>query len=300
MSAPGDWRANPKYAWCAIARHEVPLDGAALAPAELAAEVRAQASRCIQCPDAVCTHACPLHNRIPEWLELAADGRFLEAAAVSRETSSMPEICARTCAQGRRLCEEACLLGGHSDPVAIALVEQFINDFALAEAAPEAAPAMPNGFTVAVVGSGPGALTCADHLAATGYDVTVFEATEEPGAPLLRGFGTFKLSRDVVHRRVRLLVDRGVKFCIGVEMGRELSLDLLREDFDAIFLSFGRQSAKPQTLPPFETSSAVSALPGVFIGGDAVDDPSLLVHAVRDGRAAALGIDRYLQARTEG
>ena len=128
------------------------------------ATAREQASRCINCPDPSCAKTCPLGNRIPEWLGLAADGRFLEAAEISRSTSNMPEICGRVCPQ-ERLCEGACILNARSEPVAIGAVEKFINEYAFAHDAVDAAVAPPNGFKVAVIGSGPGGLACADQLA---------------------------------------------------------------------------------------------------------------------------------------
>src|SRR5215831_615178 len=95
------------------------------------ATVREQASRCINCPDPACARTCPLGNRIPEWLALTADGKFLEAAELSRSTSNMPEICSRVCPQ-ERLCEGACILNGRSEPICIGAIEKFINEYALA------------------------------------------------------------------------------------------------------------------------------------------------------------------------
>ena len=95
------------------------------------ATVREQASRCIQCPQPSCQEGCPLANRIPEWLALAAEGRFLEAAEISQATSNMPEICPRVCPQ-ERLCEGACILVGHAEPISIGAIEKFINEYALA------------------------------------------------------------------------------------------------------------------------------------------------------------------------
>src|SRR6185436_20127932 len=117
---------NPKYAWSTIARRAPPKRDAAERTGDFLeiyanydeATVRAQASRCIQCPNPLCMQGCPLANRIPEWLALAAQGQFLEAAAVSRSTSNLPEICSRVCPQ-ERLCEGACILNSRSDPVAI-------------------------------------------------------------------------------------------------------------------------------------------------------------------------------------
>ncbi len=117
--------------------------------------VREQASRCIQCSDPLCRLGCPLANRIPEWLALAADGHFLEAAELSRSTSNMPEICSRVCPQ-ERLCEGWCLLNARSEPVSIGAVERFINEFAFAHGAVHPARGNSKGIPVAVIGSGPG------------------------------------------------------------------------------------------------------------------------------------------------
>ena len=118
------------------------------------AEVRAQASRCIQCPDPLCGGACPLANRIPEWLALTAEGKFLEAAQLSQSTSNMPEICSRVCPQ-ERLCEGACILNSRSSPVPIGAVERFINEYAFAHGGVDTAVPPPNGRKAAVVGAGP-------------------------------------------------------------------------------------------------------------------------------------------------
>jgi glutamate synthase (NADPH/NADH) small chain len=153
---------------------------------------RAQASRCIQCPEPLCVQGCPLSNRIPEWLALTAEGHFLEAAAISCSTSNMPELCSRVCPQ-ERLCEGSCILNSKSEPVSIGAVERFINEYAFRHEAMTAAPATPNGFKAGVIGSGPGGLACADELAKLGYDVTVLECQLLPGGLLVNGIPAFKL-----------------------------------------------------------------------------------------------------------
>src|SRR3954463_2294260 len=163
--------SNAKYAWQLISRASPPKRPAAERVCDFGeiydnfdeAVVRAQASRCIQCPNPLCMQGCPLTNRIPEWLALAAEGQFLEAAALSRSTSNMPEICSRVCPQ-ERLCEGACILNSKSEPVAIGAVERFINEYAFRHNAVEVVQAPANGRRVAVVGSGPGGLACADEL----------------------------------------------------------------------------------------------------------------------------------------
>lgn len=199
-------------------------------------------------------------NRIPEWLALAAKGEFLEAAEVSRATSNLPEICARVCPQ-ERLCEGACILGAKDDPVAIGAIERFINEYAFAHGAVNVAPVPPNGFRVAVVGSGPGGLSCADELARIGYEVTIYETQLIPGGLLVNGIPAFKLDKNIVERRVDLLTKRGVKFQLGVEVGKDLSLDWLRREFDAVFLGFGAQKPKALDLPGAELKGVEAALP---------------------------------------
>jgi len=276
---------NPKYSWAETPSVSPPKRQAEQRLADFAeiygshdeAAVRAQASRCIQCPDPLCRQGCALCNRIPEWLALAAKGEFLEAARVSRSTSNLPEICARVCPQ-EKLCEGACILGAKGDPVAIGAIERFINDYAFAHGAVEVAPVAPNGFRVAVIGSGPGGLSCADELAQAGYDVTVFEAQLIPGGLLVNGIPAFKLDKEIVGRRVDLLTKRGVKFKLGVEIGKDISLDWLRREFDAVFLSFGAQRPKPLDLPGAELKGVEEALPFLIqknVKSPLVDLPSI-------------------------
>lgn len=222
---------------------------------------RAQASRCINCPDPPCAkRGCPLGNRIPEWLALTADGRFLEAAELSRSTSNMPEICGRVCPQ-ERLCEGACILNARSDPVSIGAVEKFINEYAFAHNGVDGAVADPNGFKVAVVGSGPGGIACADELSKLGYAVTVFETQSRAGGLLVNGIPSFKLEKSIVDRRLNLLQRRGVTFRCGVKVGRDVPLSILREQFDAIYLAVGAQKPKELGIPGADLSGVFHALP---------------------------------------
>ena len=259
---------NPKYAWSAIAREAPPKRPAGERVGDFAeiytqydeATVRAQASRCIQCPNPLCMQGCPLANRIPEWLALAAQGQFIEAAAVSRLTSNLPEICSRVCPQ-ERLCEGACILNTRTEPVAIGAVERFINDYALAHHAVEVAPAPSNGIRVAVIGSGPGGLACADELAQLGYGVTVFESLLIPGGLLVNGIPAFKLEKHIVERRIELLTRRGVQFRLGVKVGWDVTLADLQRDYAAIFLGIGAQRPKPLDIPGAELAGILPALP---------------------------------------
>ena len=259
---------DPKYAWAEIPAASPTKRGSEDRVHDFAEiygcytedAARAQASRCIQCPDPLCRIGCALCNRIPEWLALAAKGEFIEAAKISRSTSNLPEICARVCPQ-EKLCEGSCILTAKGDPVAIGAIERFINDYAFAHDAVEVEPVEPNGFKVAIVGSGPGGLSCADELVRAGYDVTIFEAQMIPGGLLVNGIPAFKLDKSIVERRIDLLKKRGVKFRLGVEIGKDLSLDQLRRDHDGVFLSFGAQKPKALDLPGAELKGVVAALP---------------------------------------
>jgi glutamate synthase (NADPH/NADH) small chain len=259
---------NTKYAWSNITR-AAPVKRSAAERVtdflEIYADydeeaVRAQASRCIQCPNPLCVQSCPLSNRIPEWVALAAQGQFIEAAALSRSTSNMPEICSRVCPQ-EKLCEGACILNVKSEPVSIGAIERFINDYAFKHNAVEVVQATPNGFSVAVIGSGPGGLACADELAQLGYAVTVFESLLIPGGLLVNGIPAFKLEKHIIERRVDFLERRGVKFRLGVRVGWDLSLTDLRRDFSAVFLAVGAQRPKPLDIPGGDLPGIVPALP---------------------------------------
>lgn len=249
---------------------------------------RAQAARCIQCPNALCMTGCPLANRIPEWMTLTAQGRFLEAAEISQTTSNMPEICSRVCPQ-ERLCEGACILNSRTESVAIGAIERFINEYAFRHGMVEAVQAPANGRKVAVIGSGPGGLACADELVKLGYGVTVFEAQPMPGGLLVNGIPAFKLEKHIVDRRVDLLARRGVEFRLGVRIGWDVSLAGLHARFDAVFLGIGAQKPKPLDVPGASLAGIVEALPFLIqknvasplMAGEPID--------VRGKRVAVLG-----------
>ncbi len=292
-TATASWPA--KHNWRYIARASPPKRAAAKRICDFdeiydlydEATVRAQASRCINCPDPPCAKTCPLGNRIPEWLGLAADGRFLEAAELSRSTSNMPEICSRVCPQDR-LCEGACTLTAHSDPVSIGAVEKFINEYAFAHEAVQAAVAEPNGRTAAVVGSGPGGMACADELAKLGYAVTLFESQSRAGGLLVNGIPSFKLDKSVVERRFDLLRQLGVKLRCDVTVGRDVSLQTLRAQFDAVYLAIGAQKPKALGIPGADLAGVYDALPFLIQKnlGDTSHGPRI---EVEGKRVAVLG-----------
>lgn len=224
--------------------------------------VKEQAMRCVQCEQPACVEGCPLNNRIPEWIGLAAEGRFLEAAELSRSTSSMPEICPRVCPQ-ERLCEGACVVYSHEglEPVCIGAIEKFINEYALAHGGGTVVVAPSNHKRVAVVGSGPGGIACADLLSQWGCQVTVFESQVMMGGLLLFGIPAFKLEKEEVDRRLHLLRQQGVEFRAGVMVGRDISLTELRSQFDAVFLGIGALKPKGLRIPGSDLAGVHQGLP---------------------------------------
>lgn len=275
---PSSLPQDSKYAWSLIERAAPPKRPAAERVGDFReiytefdeATVRAQAARCIQCPNPLCMTGCPLTNRIPEWMALTAQGLFLEAAALSRSTSNLPEVCSRVCPQ-EKLCEGACILNARTDPVAIGAVERFINEYAFAHGDVQVVQAPATGRKIAIVGSGPGGLACADELAKLGHGVTIFEAQMVPGGLLVNGIPAFKLEKHIVERRIALLARHGVEFRLGVRVGWDVTLADLRRQFDAVFLGVGAQKPKPLALPGDQLRGIVDALP--FLTQKNVDSP---------------------------
>lgn len=268
MSHDPTHTGQARYAWREVDRAEPPKRDADARITDFheiyslfdEATIREQASRCVQCASPACVTGCPLSNRIPEWIELAAEGRFLEAAEISRQTSSMPEICPRVCPQ-EKLCEEACVLHAPEEPVCIGAIEKFINEYAIAHGAGRIATAPSNGRRVAVIGAGPGGLACADELSRMGYAVTVFESQLLPGGLLLFGIPAFKLEKEVVERRVNILRQQGVTFKVGVMVGKDVTLAQLLDDFAAVYLGIGALKPKPLDCPCADLKGVLQGLP---------------------------------------
>ncbi len=198
----------------------------------------------------------------------------------------MPEICSRICPQDR-LCEGACILNARSEPVSIGAVEKFINEYAFAHETLDAGVALPNGRKVAVVGSGPGGMACADELAKLGYAVTIFEAQTRPGGLLVNGIPSFKLEKNIVERRFDLLRRRGVTVRCGTTVGRDIPLSILRDNFDAVYLAIGAQKPKELDIPGANLRGVFHALRFLIQKNVAMSDESPI--DVRGKRVAVLG-----------
>ena len=266
-----------KYSWREVSRAESPKRSASERIADFfevysfldEETAREQASRCIQCPEPTCVEGCPLNNQIPEWLALTSEGRFLDAARLLQTSSCMEEIFARVCS---RPCESNCILDGHADPVAINAIERFLHDYGFAHGAMEVAPPPPTGLKVAIVDSGPCGLTCAYDLARRGYGVTVFDAQAEPGGLLVKGIPAFKLQKNLVQRRITLLQQLGVVFRMGVKSGRDISLQDLRAQHDAVFFGACAGQARPLEIPGADLHGVYQGL--AFIIQKNLDNPA--------------------------
>jgi glutamate synthase (NADPH/NADH) small chain len=203
-------------------------------------EAAVQAGRCSQCGVPFCQSHCPLHNNIPDWLKLTAEGRLREAWEVAQLTNTFPEICGRICPQDR-LCEGSCVIeqSGHGT-VTIGAIEKYITDHAWEQGWVEPfAPAAERPESVAVIGAGPGGLAAADRLRRAGVQVTIFDRYDRSGGLMVYGIPSFKLEKDVVMRRNRQLEESGVSFRLGCEIGRDISFDELRAQHDAVVIATG-------------------------------------------------------------
>jgi len=197
-----------------------------------------QAGRCLDCGNPYCSWKCPVHNAIPQWLQLVQENRIHEAATLCHSTNPLPEVCGRVCPQDR-LCEGSCTLEEFG-AVTIGAVEKYIVDTALATGwRPDMSAVEATGKRVAVIGAGPAGLSCADKLAHAGIQAVVYDRYEQIGGLLQFGIPSFKLDKSVISRRRNVLEGMGVQFRLGVEIGRDVSIDDLLAEYDAVFVGTG-------------------------------------------------------------
>ncbi|MFP4275483.1 MAG: NAD(P)-dependent oxidoreductase [Paracoccaceae bacterium] len=204
------------------------------------AKAREQAGRCSQCGVPYCQTHCPLHNNIPDWLKLTAEGRLREAYDLSQATNTFPEICGRICPQDR-LCEGNCVIeqSGHGT-VTIGAVEKYITDTAWEEGwVQPIAPKQEREESVGIIGAGPGGLAAADVLRRAGIQVTVYDRHDRAGGLMTYGIPGFKLEKDVVMRRNAQLEQGGVQFVLNCNVGEDISFDAIRGRHDAVLIATG-------------------------------------------------------------
>ncbi len=220
------------------------------------------ATCCIHCPDpAACVEACPVHNDIPTAMTLIEKGDFVGAARVYRLTSSMPEICGVVCPH-ESLCQGACVRNKRHEPVVTGALEAFVAQYEREHGGVDLLVGASSSKRVAVVGSGPAGLACAEQLVQKGHDVTVYEALPAAGGLLVYGIPNFKISKDTVRNRIGDLKRAGVKFVNGTRIGETKTVDQLFNDgFEAVFVGVGSEIDAPLEVPGAD-------LPGVYQATD--------------------------------
>ena len=224
-------------------------------------EAKAQAGRCLDCGNPYCANDCPVGNAIPQWLELVRQGRLFEAATLAHETNPLPEICGRVCPQDR-LCEGACTLETGFEAVTIGSIEKYLVDEAFKQGwRPDLSRVKPRRERVAVVGAGPAGLACADRLVRAGVSVTVFDKHDEIGGLLTFGIPPFKLEKSVIATRRQVLEGMGVRFQLGVDVGRDIEFGQLLHEHDAVFVGTGATTPVDARLPGQSLPGVLPALP---------------------------------------
>ena len=219
---------------------------------------KAQASRCMDCGIPYCHNGCPVNNQIPDWNDLVYHADWLHAAQNLHSTNNFPEVTGRICPAP---CEAACTLNIIDEPVTIKSIECTIADKAFAEGwVTPLPPETKTGKRVAIVGSGPAGLAAAQQLARAGHDVHVYEKNAHPGGLLRYGIPDFKMEKYIVERRVAQMAAEGVTFHCNVHVGRDIRIQKLERDYDAVLLAGGAEHPRDLAVPGRELSGVHFAM----------------------------------------
>jgi len=220
-----------------------------------------QAGRCLSCGNPFCEWKCPVHNYIPNWLNLINEGKLFEAAELSHRTNSLPEVCGRICPQDR-LCEGACTLNDGLGAVTIGSIEKYITDEAFKQGwKPDMSGVRHTDKRVAIVGAGPAGLGCADILVRNGVKPIVFDRYARVGGLLTFGIPPFKLEKEVVEKRREIMEGMGVEFRLGVDVGEDVPFERLLDEYDAVFLGMGTYNYVKGGFPGEDLPGVYEALP---------------------------------------
>lgn len=220
-----------------------------------------QADRCLECGNPYCEWKCPVHNYIPNWLKLIAEGNLSEAVEMAHKTNTLPEVCGRVCPQ-ERLCEGACTLNTGFGAVTIGSIEKFIGDSALESGwSPDLSQVQDSGKKVAVIGAGPAGLGCADILVRNGVKPVVFDRHPQIGGLLTFGIPPFKLEKEVITRRREVFEKMGIEFRLNTDIGKDISFDTIIKGYDAIFIALGAYSSMKGGFPGEDKPGVYEALP---------------------------------------
>jgi glutamate synthase small subunit-like protein len=227
-----------------------------------AEQARQAALRCLKCGEhSVCEWTCPLHNHIPQWVERVKAGDIDGAVVLSHQTNCLPEITGRVCPQDR-LCEGACTLRDTQGSVSIGNIERYISDQALAKGwRPDLSHVTTTGKRVAIIGAGPAGLACADLLVRHGVEPVVFDRHPEIGGLLTFGIPAFKLDKSLLARRREIFSQMGIRFELNCEIGRDIPLQTLLDDYDAVFVGAGTYRSMKADLPNEDAPGVYDALP---------------------------------------
>lgn len=224
-------------------------------------EASSQAHRCLACGNPYCEWKCPVHNYIPNWLQLLSDGNVMEAVELCHETNSLPEVCGRVCPQDR-LCEGACTLNDGFGAVTIGNAEKYITDTAFAMGwRPDMSKVVWTDKRVAVIGAGPAGLGCADILVRNGVKPVVFDRYPEIGGLLTFGIPEFKLEKSVMQKRREIFEDMGVEFRLNTSVGDDISIQQIYDEFDAVFMGMGTYKYMKGGFPGEDFPGVYDALP---------------------------------------
>lgn len=224
-------------------------------------EAADQSHRCLECGNPYCEWKCPVHNYIPNWLKLVSEGNILEAAELCHQTNSLPEVCGRVCPQDR-LCEGACTLNDGFGAVTIGSAEKYITDTAFAMGwRPDMSKVVWTDKKVAIIGAGPAGLGCADILVRNGVSPVVYDRHPEIGGLLTFGIPEFKLEKNVMSKRREIFSEMGIEFRLNVEIGKDVSIDELLNEYDAVFMGMGTYTSMKGGFPGEELPGVYDALP---------------------------------------
>lgn len=226
-----------------------------------AEQVANQSHRCLECGNPYCEWKCPVHNFIPNWLKLISEGNIFAAAELSHQTNTLPEVCGRVCPQDR-LCEGACTLNDGFGAVTIGNAEKYITDTAFAMGwKPDMSQVVWTDKKVAIIGAGPAGLGCADVLVRNGVKPVVFDRYPEIGGLLTFGIPEFKLEKSVLTRRREIFTEMGIEFRLNTEIGKDVSMAQLLEEYDAVFMGMGTYNYMKGGFPGEDLPGVYDALP---------------------------------------
>jgi glutamate synthase (NADPH/NADH) small chain len=271
-----------------------------IAPALTRDAALAEAHRCLYCYDAPCTQACPTHIDVPAFIKKIASGNLTGSARTILDANPMGHSCARACPV-EDLCEGACVMNARDEkPINIARLQRHATDYALARNLKLFAPGQDTGKEVAIVGAGPAGLSCAQDLRRHGHAVTIFEAKPKPGGLNTYGIAEYKLKAPTALAEAQMILDLGVTLKTGVAVGRDISLDQLLKDFDAVFIAIGLGNTRPLGIPGEDLPGVVDALTFIeTLKTHAPADVKVGRHVVVIG-AGNTAIDAVTQAKRLG